>query len=172
MLESCKKIVKANKANCSYLSKEKRKRNRLETRKTQVFFKDKFKNSLDNKWKKYIKAIITVERKTKIFNTKTKVFDKRSEKSFYASTTKNLSAKEFNDAIRGHWGIENISHCVKDVSMNEDKSRIRINPDIFATLRSFGLNVMRNNNVKNISNAMFRNCLNINRIFKYKELLN
>jgi len=56
--------------------------------------------------------------------------------------------------------------------MNEDKSRIRKNPDIFATLRSFSLNIMRNNNVKNISNAMFRNSLNINKLFRYNNLLN
>ena len=105
-------------------------------------------------------------KKTLIFDTKTKVFKKRFEKSFYASTTDNLNAKEFNSAIRGHWGIENINHCVRDINMNEDKSRIRKNPEIFAILRSFGLNVMRNNNVKDIKNEIFRNCLNINRIYK------
>ena len=55
--------------------------------------------------------------------------------------------------------------------MNEDKSRIRKNPDIFATLRSFGLNAMKKNNVDYISREMFRNSLNIDNILKrYKWL--
>lgn len=170
MLAGCQKATSEKEASYVDFNRGELKRNRVEKRKTQVFFKDKFENFLDKKWNKYVKTIVKIERNTFRYNTKTKVFDKSSEVSYYISTVDKLNAKEFGEAIRNHWAIENRNHCVRDVSMNEDKSRIRINPDIFATLRSFGLNIMRNNNVENISEAMFRNSLNISRIFKYKEL--
>ena len=37
--------------------------------------------------------------------------------------------------------------------MGEDKSRIRVNANIFAKLRTFGLNLMRANNVKMLSKS-------------------
>ena len=36
-----------------------------------------------------------------------------------------LSAKEFADAVRGHWGIENNLHWQLDVSFREDECRVR-----------------------------------------------
>jgi len=39
-----------------------------------------------------------------------------------------------------HWLVENSNHYVRDVTMLEDSSRIRINAHIFAKLRSFALN--------------------------------
>jgi hypothetical protein len=59
------------------------------------------------------------------------------------------------------------SHHVRDVSMGEDSSRIRRNPHIFAKLRSFALNILRKNNMKNVSRELFRNCINIDRLFDY-----
>lgn len=44
-----------------------------------------------------------------------------------------------------HWGIENGNHYVRDVTMAEDASRIRINPGIFARFRSFAYNILRFN---------------------------
>jgi len=55
--------------------------------------------------------------------------------------------------------------------MNEDKSRIRIEADLFARLRSFALNVMRANEVENISQELYKNALNIKRLFGYNKLL-
>src|SRR5918996_1000235 len=50
-----------------------------------------------------------------------------------------LPAAQFNQIIRAHWGIENRLHHVRDTRLNEDASRIRRNPGIFALLRSFAL---------------------------------
>ena len=41
------------------------------------------------------------------------------------------------------------------------------NPHIFAKLRSFALNILRKNKVKNVSRELFRNCMDINRLFDY-----
>ncbi|VAX37316.1 hypothetical protein MNBD_UNCLBAC01-53, partial [hydrothermal vent metagenome] len=74
-------------------------------------------------------------------------------------------------AIRNHWSIENSNHYVRDVSMNEDKSRIRINSDIFARLRSFALNIMRSNDVKNIGAEMYGNALNLDNVLNYRGVI-
>ena len=47
-------------------------------------------------------------------------------------------------------------HYVRDVSFREDDSRIRCNPGIFARLRSFAANILRYNNVHNMSNGRYR----------------
>ncbi|MCP4933756.1 MAG: transposase, partial [bacterium] len=79
-----------------------------------------------------------------------------------------LSANKAAKAIRSHWGIENRNHYVRDVSMAEDASRIRTNPDIFARARSFALNILRANGEQNIADALWRNALDFNRPLKYR----
>ena len=66
-----------------------------------------------------------------------------------------LPAKTFASAIRNHWAIENQNHWVRDVTLAEDASRIRINPGIMARLRSQTLNIARANGVTNIANALW-----------------
>jgi len=121
-------------------------------------------------WSDHIKMIIKIIRNRKMFDAKNKQWVESSETSYYISTIK-LTAKQSAKAVRGHWGIENRNHCVKDVSMNEDKSRIRINPDRFAKLRSLALNVFRINGIENIKRERFKNSINLNRLFKYRWLI-
>lgn len=59
-------------------------------------------------------------------------------------------------AIRGHWGIENRAHYVRDVAMAEDASRVRKNPGIIARIRSFASNILRANGSENIRDARYR----------------
>ncbi len=51
--------------------------------------------------------------------------------------------------------------------MGEDASRIRVSPIIFATLRSFALNIMRANNADSISQERKMNGWNMQRILDY-----
>jgi len=64
-------------------------------------------------------------------------------------------AKTFAYAIRNHWKIENSLHYVKDVSFDEDSSRIRSAqaPLISTMLRSLAINIMNINQIRNIKQA-------------------
>ncbi len=110
-----------------------------------------------------------MERKRDICDTKKKRWKSTDETAYYISTI-SLSAEEFCKAVRNHWGIENRNHHVRDVSMNEDKSRIRNNPGIFAGLKSFALNILRANKVKNIADELYYNCISIGNILSYKGI--
>jgi predicted transposase YbfD/YdcC len=46
--------------------------------------------------------------------------------------------------VRGHWGIENASHYVRDVTFGEDRSRLRSGhaPQILATLRNLAITLI------------------------------
>jgi len=79
---------------------------------------------------------------------------------------KSLSAADFAAAIRGHWEVE-AHHYVRDVTLAEDASRIRINPLNFGRLRTIALNILRANGVKNVGQALFRNALNLDNILSY-----
>ena len=67
----------------------------------------------------------------------------RENRYFISSLTG--SAKKFAEAAREHWAIENSLHYVMDVTMNEDRSRIRKDnaPKNLATLRCIALNIIK-----------------------------
>ena len=44
----------------------------------------------------------------------------------YYILSRRLDAKEFADAVRGHWGIENSLHWQLDVTFGEDRCRVRV----------------------------------------------
>ncbi len=110
-----------------------------------------------------------MERERTVSDTKKKLWKNTDETAYYISTIL-LNAEEFCKAIRNHWGVENRNHHVRDVTMNEDKSRIRNNPGIFARLKSFALNILRVNKVKNIADELYYNCINIGNILSYKGI--
>lgn len=169
LLEGCMRLTKKmKKPSDKYISKNKI-RNRKETRETQTFINLKhLPEKINKEWGKYFKMIIKINRSRKEFNTEKKQWVEGNEISYYISTVK-LTAKESAKAVRQHWGIENRNHYVRDVAMNEDKSRIRVNADRFVRLRSFALNVLRVNRVENVSQELYKNCLNIDRIFNYNK---
>jgi len=110
-----------------------------------------------------------VERRRVISDTEKKQWKNTDETAYYISTI-TMNAEKFCKAIRNHWGIENRNHHVRDVTMNEDKSRIRNNPDIFARLKSFALNILRADKVDNIASELFYNCINLANILDYKGI--
>lgn len=167
LLNDCQVIAQTTTPAAVYQEPLTKTRNRLERRTVEVFISPSLTHH--QKWH-LLKAVIKVTRFRKLFDTQTKTWQDTHEISFYVSTLV-LSAQEFCQAIRNHWGIENRNHYVRDVTMGEDKSRIRVNPHIFAKLRSFALNILRRNNVDNVSLALFDNCMNLDLLLAYVAIL-
>ncbi len=57
---------------------------------------------------------------------------------------------------RGHWSIENRSHYVRDVTFDEDRSRIRVGhgPAVMAASRNFAIALARLHGFTNIASAL------------------
>lgn len=142
---------------------------RLESRRARVFKVSKELKSTCNEWKE-VKCITEIKRTRQEFDTKEKRYkDATVEYSYYAST-EIFTAGMFLKHIRDHWKIEKLNHYVKDVTFNEDKSRIRKNSMIFAILRSFALNILRLNNFKNIALTIFSLGLNVSKLLSLKGI--
>jgi len=73
----------------------------------------------------------------------------------YISNTP-VTAARAAEAIRAHWKIENTSHYTRDVTLGEDRSRIRTNPGVFARLRSFAFNILKANQTDTLSQDRYR----------------
>ncbi|MGW1554645.1 ISAs1 family transposase [Streptomyces sp. NPDC002346] len=60
--------------------------------------------------------------------------------------------------IRGHWGIENLLHHVRDRTFREDYSKVRTGtlPRTMASLRNLAISVFRQNDETNIAAALRR----------------
>lgn len=166
LLNDCKNINNTTTPDDIFTEPLEKKRNRIESRKAEVFLSPLLTDA--EKWDS-VEAVIKTDRFRQIFDTKKKEWKNSHETSFYISTTI-LEAKKICHGIRGHWRTENGNHYVRDVSMGEDRSRIRCNPHIFAKLRSFALNILRKNKVENVSQELFRNCMDIKRLFDYAGL--
>lgn len=73
------------------------------------------------------------------------------EKRYYLSSLA-LNVKEFAEAVRGHWGVENSCHWVLDVVMREreDQSRARtgFSAENLATLRRMAMNLLNREKTK------------------------
>jgi predicted transposase YbfD/YdcC len=58
--------------------------------------------------------------------------------------------------IRGHWGIENLLHHVRDRTFREDDSKVRTGtlPHAMASLRNLAISVFRQDGQTNIAAAL------------------
>ena len=74
---------------------------------------------------------------------------------------------------RGHWGIENRSHYVRDVTMGEDASRIKAGsaPQVFAALRNAAIGWLRIRGADNIAAALRRNAARVPDLLKALGIL-
>lgn len=115
-------------------------------------------------------TLIEVHRSTELFQNRTNDWRQREERSLYICT-RALDAAEAAHIVRQHWGIENRLHYVRDVTLQEDASRVRRSPAILARFRSWALNLLRHNNEDNIAQAIFKNALSFTRLQQYKALL-
>ena len=167
LLNDCQTISETTTPADVYQEPVTKTRNRIESRKVEIFIAPPL---TDHAQWALVKVMVKVTRYRQLFDTQTKTWKNGDETSFYIATIV-LRAQEFCLAIRNHWGIENRNHYVRDVTMGEDKSRIRTNPHIFAKLRSFALNILRKNNVENVSLELFENCMNLDNTLNYVGIL-
>ncbi len=91
-----------------------------------------------------------------------------SETAYYISDVRSNKAAYFARHIRGHWGIENRLHWVKDVVMKEDSSKIKKGaaPENFSIMRNIVCNIFRANGFDSIKYAMELNANNLKELFK------
>ena len=94
------------------------------------------------------KTVFKIE-SSRAYNKGTEV-RKETEVRYYISNLA-TSAKDLNDLVRGHWGIENNLHWALDVVFKEDASRIRTAnaPENLNTLRKIALQILTNAPDKN-----------------------
>jgi len=109
-------------------------------------------------WHPHVAAIIQVERRVYTRNAKTGMLHHSAETAFYVSNTP-VTAARAAKAIRARWTIENTSHYSRDVTLGEDRSRIRTNPGAFARLRSFAFNILKANQTNTLSQDRCRAAL-------------
>ncbi len=171
LLEAVTHITDIHTPQARVVTKDAKKRGRKEKRNVELFNVEEVSTKLPDVWKDHIKTIIKIDRTRKKFDTREKCYTTSKETAYYISTNGKLRIEEFARGIRSHWHIENRNHYVKDVTFGEDKSRIRKKPEIMATLRSFALNLMRTNGEGNISEARFRNGINIKRLLSYERIM-
>ena len=131
-------------------------RNRDERRTVALF--DPTHELADTDWHPHVAAIIRVERRVYTRNTATGLLRHSTETAFYVSNTP-VTATRAAEAIRAHWKIENTSHYSRDVTLGEDRSRIRTNPGVFARLRSFAFNILKVNRTNTLSQDRYRAAL-------------
>lgn len=85
----------------------------------------------------------------------------RSTEYAYAITSltaEQANARDLLQFNRGHWGIENRLHWVRDVTMGEDKCRARSGhiPHNLAALRNAAINVVRTSGYSGIAATLRR----------------
>lgn len=70
-------------------------------------------------------------------------------------TTQDASPAQLAALIRGHWGIENRLHWVRDVTYDEDRSQVRTGsgPRVMATIRNLAISIHRRAGATNIAKA-------------------
>lgn len=113
---------------------------------------------VETDWHPYVAAIIRVEREVFTRSSKTGLLRRSAETALYISNTP-VTAVRAAEAIRGHWRIETTSHYCRDVTMGEDRSRIRTYPGVAARLRSFGFNILKANRVGTLAQDRYRAAL-------------
>jgi predicted transposase YbfD/YdcC len=90
---------------------------------------------------------------------------KITEETVYGGHTQPIYLKSPADVLaesRAHWVIENKEHYVRDVTFNEDKSKIRTGngAHMMAILRNMAINILRSREIKNMrkSTQEFSHC--------------
>jgi predicted transposase YbfD/YdcC len=143
---------------------------RIEGRKATVYHQRIEDHVLDGEWAGYIKTVVCIERRRQAKNTATGQWDVSEEKSLYLSNAC-LGAQYANQLVRGHWGIENKNHYVRDVSFNEDGHKIRKQAFNYSILRSLAMNFFNYHKFENIKEQRYAFSLDWTQLYNYTHLI-
>lgn len=125
----------------------------------QVSVYDACKSCKSASWKNLSKFI-------KVLRQTTEKKSRTSQLTYFISDL-NMSAVDFHKGIRGHWGIENRLHWVKDVVHREDSNGIRkknapLNIAVFSTIT---INLHRKNGNLSITYGQIKFGANVKELF-------
>ena len=78
------------------------------------------------------------------------------EPRYLVTSLVGVSAERLYALARGHWGIENRLHWVRDVTFDEDRSQVRTGnaPQVMATLRNTVISLLRLTGATSIAKAL------------------
>jgi len=114
-------------------------------------------------WQTLVSCVARVSRQIYIKDTRSGLWAMREEVGYYLCQIHH-DAEVLGGVIRAPWSIENRAHYVRDVTLSEDASRIRTRPGVMARIRSVALNVLRANDVQNISLALYANAVSFDQL--------
>ena len=121
-------------------------------------------------WQAVIETVIRIERRFQRYDPGKKVYQESKETAWYISN-RSLDAAQAHGLVRHHWGIENTNNYVRDVTLYEDSSRIRVNPENMSVLRSAALNIIRYNKATNVREELYLNSLDWRRTYSYQHCI-
>ena len=101
---------------------------------------------------------LQVEREVFTRNPATGLLRKTAENASYVCNAP-VAAERAAAAIRAHWAFENTSNYTRDVTLGEDRSRIRTKPGVFARLRRFAFNTSKANRSATVNQDRYRAAL-------------
>jgi len=125
---------------------------------------------LDASWQATVETVIRVDRRYERYDTRKREYRSCSETAWHISNQR-LNAQPAHDYVLNHWSIENSNNYVRDVTLFEDSSRIRVNAGNMSVLRSTALNIMRCNKVTNIKGELYLNSLDWRRTYSYQHCI-
>lgn len=103
----------------------------------------------------HVAQVIRIERTVNDLKTRT---HRSSEIAYYVTSLDEARASKplLLGLIRGHWGIENGLHWVRDATMGEDRSKVRSGsaPRALATLRNLVISILRLAGATNIAKGL------------------
>lgn len=102
----------------------------------------------------YHEQVMRIERTTT--DLKGKLLRHEVVSAITSLTPEKADPKRLLQINRGHWGIENKLHYVRDVTYDEDRCRIRTKsgPQVMATLRNLAIGILRLRKHTNIAQAI------------------
>jgi predicted transposase YbfD/YdcC len=88
--------------------------------------------------------------------TKGKKWSTETVYAITSLTATQTTPADLADILRGHWGIEDRLHWVRDVTYDEDRSQIRTanGPHVMASLRNLAITILRLTGTTNIAAAL------------------